>query len=159
MCNVGKPPLAPTPMASNATRRVTFGPTTAATTTPATVTTATPTAVAGPTTTHVMSRASEFDKGGQRLTSDYGKLQNREQWSKWHRALMGNAYEHKCEQVLDPSYTPNPSDPDEVALFRCWLKARLAMFCVSTRIHEIKQNFRMLRKSMPICVTSTKEVL
>ena len=30
---------------------------------------------------------------------------------------MGNAYEHKCEQVLDPSYTPNPNDPDEIASF------------------------------------------
>ena len=76
-----------------------------------------PVAVMGPTTAYVVSRASEFDKGGRRSSSDYGKLQNREQWSKWHRALMGNAYEHKCEQVLDPGYTPNPSDPDEVALF------------------------------------------
>ena len=30
---------------------------------------------------------------------------------------MGSAYEHKCEQVLDPSYMPDPNDPDEVALF------------------------------------------
>ena len=30
---------------------------------------------------------------------------------------MGNAYEPKCEQVLDMGYTRNPSDPDEVALF------------------------------------------
>ena len=80
-------------------------------------TAAAPVAVTGPTTTHVVLRASEFDKGGRCSSSDCGKLQNREQWSKWHRALMGNAYEHKCEQVLDPSYTPNPSDPDEVALF------------------------------------------
>ena len=64
MYNVGKPPLAPTPMAGNVPRRVMFGPTTAATTTPATVTTAAPTAVTGPTTTYVVSRASEFDKGG-----------------------------------------------------------------------------------------------
>ena len=66
---------------------------------------------------YVVSRASEFDKGGRRSSSDYGKLQSREQWLKWHRALMGNAYEHKCEQVLDPGYTPNPSDPNEVTLF------------------------------------------
>ena len=63
MHNVGKPPLAPTPMASNATRRVTFGLTAAATATPATATTAAPTAVVGPTTTYVVSCASEFDKG------------------------------------------------------------------------------------------------
>ena len=30
---------------------------------------------------------------------------------------MGRAYEHKCEQVLDPSYALNPSDPDKVAPF------------------------------------------
>ena len=105
MYNVGKPPLAPAPMASSTNRRVTFGPTTTATaapTAPTAVTAAAPVAVTGPTTTYVVSRASEFDKGGRRSSSDHGKLQNREQWSKWHRALMGNAYEHKCEQVLDP---------------------------------------------------------
>ena len=87
MYNVGKPPLAPTPMASNTNRRVTFGPmmtATTAATAPTTVTTAAaPVAVTGPTTTHVVSRASEFDKGGRRSSSDYGKLQNREQWSNW----------------------------------------------------------------------------
>ena len=30
---------------------------------------------------------------------------------------MGNACEHKCEQVLDLSYLPNPNDPDKIALF------------------------------------------
>ena len=30
---------------------------------------------------------------------------------------MGTAYEHKCEDVLDPTYVPDPSDPDAVALF------------------------------------------
>ena len=39
VCNVGKPPLAPTPMASNTSRRVTFGPTTTATTAPTALTT------------------------------------------------------------------------------------------------------------------------
>ena len=63
MHNVGKPPLAPTPMASNVPRWVTFGPTMAATTMPATVTVTAPMAVTGPTTTYVMSHASEFDKG------------------------------------------------------------------------------------------------
>ena len=41
MHNVGKPPLAPTPMASNTNRRVTFGPTTTATTAPMAPTTVT----------------------------------------------------------------------------------------------------------------------
>ena len=30
---------------------------------------------------------------------------------------MGNACEHKCEQVLDPSHVPNPNDPDEITVF------------------------------------------
>ena len=64
MYNVGKPPLAPTPMVSNVPHWVTFNPTTAATMTPATVTTTAPMAATEPTTTYVMSRASEFDKGG-----------------------------------------------------------------------------------------------
>ena len=29
---------------------------------------------------------------------------------------MRNVHEHKCEQVLDPSYAPNPDDPNEIAL-------------------------------------------
>ena len=41
---------------------------------------------------------------------------------------MGNAYEHKCEQVLDPSYTPNPSDPDEVALFESQQRFMCSVF-------------------------------
>ena len=81
MYNVGKLPLAPTPIASNVTRRVTFGPTTAATNTATTGTTAAPTAATmtpmaatmmvpvmmtlmAPTLTYVTSRALEFDKGG-----------------------------------------------------------------------------------------------
>ena len=134
MYNVGKPPLAPTPTANTGTRRVTFGPNTTASNTGMTGTTAAPTAasttptantatvlvtmtVTAPTSTYVMSRALEFDKGGRQSSSEYGKLQNRKQWSKWHCALMGNAYEHKCEQVLDPSYAPNPNDPDKTVLF------------------------------------------
>ena len=41
---------------------------------------------------------------------------------------MGNVYEHKCEQVLDPSYTPNPSDPDEVALFESQQRFMYSVF-------------------------------
>ena len=41
---------------------------------------------------------------------------------------MGNAYEHKCEQVLDPGYTPNPSDPDEVALFESQQRFMYSVF-------------------------------
>ena len=94
-----------------------MGLTTAAPILPATVATATPKAasttltvamttapVAAPvaalvtasTTMHVMSCAVEFDKGGQQSSSNHGKLQNHEQWLKWHHLLMGNAYEHKC---------------------------------------------------------------
>ena len=81
MCNIGKPPLAPTPMASNVTCWVTFGPTTTAPNPPVTTTTPTPTAatttptatmttvpvmasVVAPTAMHVTSQAIEFDKGG-----------------------------------------------------------------------------------------------
>ena len=79
--NVGKPLLAPTPMASNVTHRVTFGPTTtapnptaanataiptAAMTTPTATMTTIPvtTSVAAGITIYVTSRAMEFDKGG-----------------------------------------------------------------------------------------------
>ena len=134
MHHIGKLPLAPTPMASSVTRWVTFGPTTTAMNPPVTTTNPTPMAamttptaamtmvpvsasVEAPTTTHATSHAIEFDKGGQRSSSNYGKFQSCKQWSKWHRALMGNANKHKCEQVLDPSYTPNPNDPDKIAFF------------------------------------------
>ena len=135
MFNVGKPLLAPMLMASYVTHQVTFGPTTAAPNTTATKTTAapvvattTPTAtmtmvpvtalVAVPTVTHVTSHAMEFDKGGRWSSSDYGKFQNCKQWSKWHCALMDDAYEDKCKQVLDPSHVPNPNNLDKIALFR-----------------------------------------
>ena len=125
---------------------------TAASTAPAAnvVTVPVTTTVTAPTSTYVTSRALEFDEWGRRSSSDYGKLQNCKQWSKWHRALMGNAYEQKCEQVLDLSYVPNPNDPDEIALFslqqrfmclvfaKSWLKARPLIFYISTWIHEIE---------------------
>ena len=127
MYNVGKPPLAPMPMASNVTHWVTFGPTRAAPNPPIPVTTPAPAAatttpavtalVAAPTAMYVTSHAVEFDKGGRQSSSDCGKCQNRKQWSKWHCTLMGSAHEHKCEQVLDPSYAPNPNDPDKIPLF------------------------------------------
>ena len=141
----GKPPLPPSTTKPPAKGRISFAPgvvttpsvpstpaptTTTTTTKPAptpimtNVTTIAPTTsvVQAPTTfpsttTYVYSRAQEFDKGGRRSSSDYSKFQNREQWSKWHRALMGSAYEHKCENVLDPTYVPDPNDPDECELF------------------------------------------
>ena len=30
---------------------------------------------------------------------------------------MGSSQEHKCEQVLDLSHAPNPSNPDEIVSF------------------------------------------
>ena len=143
MHNVGKLPLAPTPLASNVTCWVTFGPATTAPNPPVTATppaptaaTTTPTATmttvpimalaVAPNATYVTSQAIEFDKGGQQSTSDYGKFQNRKQWLKWHHALMGNVYEHKCEQVLDPSYAPNPNDPDKNCIV--WVSAKIHVF-------------------------------
>ena len=41
---------------------------------------------------------------------------------------MGNAYEHKCEQVFHPSYTPDPSDPDEVASFELQQRFMCSVF-------------------------------
>ena len=66
--------------------------------------------------TYVMSRTQEFERGGRRSSSDYMKFTSREQWQKWQRSLVGNAMEHKCEKVLDPSYVPDPTDADEVSL-------------------------------------------
>ena len=125
----GRPPLAPTP---TSVRRVTFGGATAApsmTTNPTAANPSTTVAPAAATaSTYVYSRAQEFDKGGRRSSSDYGKFQSREQWPKWHRALMGNAYEHKCEQVLDPSYSPDPNDSDEVELFKSQQRFMYSVF-------------------------------
>jgi hypothetical protein len=55
--------------------------------------------------------------GGKCSLSDYKKLTNKDQWHRWQRNLMGTAFEHKCENVLDPSYVPNPLDTDECELF------------------------------------------
>ena len=49
--------------------------------------------------------------------SDYEKLSSKEQWPKWQRATLGTAFEHKVEQVLDPNYSAEPNDRDEVELF------------------------------------------
>ena len=81
---------------------------------------------------------------------------------------MGNAYDHRCKHVLDSSYTLNPNDPDEIALFgsqqqfmhsifaKHWLKAKLPIFYVSTQIHETEQNLVTHRKSTRICAISMK---
>ena len=63
------------------------------------------------------SKAAEFDKGARRSTSDYHTLSDKEGWAKWQRQLIGTAFEHKCEQVLDATHNPDPHDPDDVALF------------------------------------------
>ena len=63
------------------------------------------------------SAASNFDKGGRRSVADYEKFSNREHWSKWQRSTIGTAYEHKCENILDPKFTPDPHDEDAVQLF------------------------------------------
>ena len=59
------------------------------------------------------------------------QTQNREQWSKWHHALMGNACEHKCEQALDPSHAPNPSNPDEIMLFELQQQFMCSVFAMT----------------------------
>ena len=81
-----------------------------------------------PSTHYVLTRTQEFEKGGRRSSSDYPKLASREQWPKWHRALLGNAMEHKCEQVLNTSYVPDPTDMDEVELFKCQQRFMFSVF-------------------------------
>ena len=58
-----------------------------------------------PTSTY--SAAAEFDKGGRRSVSDYPTLNNKEQFPKWQRQLVGTALDHKCENVLDHKYYAN----------------------------------------------------
>ena len=81
---------------------------------------------------------------------------------------MGNAYEHKCEQVLDPGYAPNPSDPDEVALFESQQRFMYSVFAKTLlegkaadilREYSDPRDKKKRRKSTPICATSTKEEL
>jgi hypothetical protein len=50
-----------------------------------------------------MTKASEFARSRKRSLGDYEKLTNKDQWHRWQRNLMGTAFEHKCENVLDPS--------------------------------------------------------
>ncbi len=66
---------------------------------------------------YTSSRASDFDKGGRRSVSDYSTFSNKEQWSKWNRQMIGQAFDHKCETILNPQYVPDPNDPDAMALF------------------------------------------
>eukprot|EP00977_Amphora_coffeiformis_P026835 scaffold30994_cov92-Amphora_coffeaeformis.AAC.1 len=63
------------------------------------------------------SKAEEFAKGGRRSVSDYTAFSNREGWSKWQRALLGTALDHKTEKVLDYMYIPDPNDTDACKLF------------------------------------------
>jgi hypothetical protein len=67
--------------------------------------------------TPMTTEASEFAHGGKHSLSDYEKLTNKDQWHRWQQNLMGTAFEHKCENVLDPSYVPDPLDTDECELF------------------------------------------
>mmetsp|Transcript_13413 Transcript_13413/g.37010 ORF Transcript_13413/g.37010 Transcript_13413/m.37010 type:complete len:251 (-) Transcript_13413:15-767(-) len=52
------------------------------------------------------SEASNFDKGGRRSSSDYEKFSNKEHWHKWQRSTLGQAYEHKSENILDVTFIP-----------------------------------------------------
>eukprot|EP00977_Amphora_coffeiformis_P010804 scaffold2529_cov147-Amphora_coffeaeformis.AAC.1 len=63
------------------------------------------------------SKAEEFAKGSRRSVSDYTAFSNREGWSKWQRALLGTALDHKTEKVLDYTYIPDPNDTDACELF------------------------------------------
>ena len=49
--------------------------------------------------------------------SDCTTFSNREGWPKWQWLLIGMAFDHKCEKVLDPTYCPDPQDQIKVNLF------------------------------------------
>ena len=69
---------------------------------------------------------------------------------------MGNAHEHKCEQVLDLSHAPNPGNSDKC--LNCnnnscvphlqihWLKARLPTFLCECSDPQDKTKFGDARK-------------
>ncbi len=77
------------------------------------------------------TKAEEFDKGGRRSTQDYTTFQNREGWGKWQRALLGTALDHKCINVLNPNYSPDPNDAEEVELFE---SQKRFMYSVFTKV-------------------------
>ena len=75
------------------------------------------------------SKASDFDKGSRRSSSDYKAFSDKNQWTKWQRQLLGTAFEHKVERVLDPSFCPDPNDPDDIALFGQQQRFLYSVFC------------------------------
>jgi hypothetical protein len=75
------------------------------------------------------SKASEFDKGSKRSSSDYEKFTNKESWNKWQRATMGMAVEHKVDNVLNPNFVPDPNDDDAVKLFEYQQRFMYSVFC------------------------------
>ncbi len=96
------------------------------------------------TTGYTSSRASDFEKGERRSVSDYNTFSNKEAWGKWQRSLVGQAYAHKCENVLDPSYVPDPNDADEVALFESQQRFMFSVFTKTlqeTKAQDILQNY------------------
>ena len=75
------------------------------------------------------SKAIEFDKGAQRSTSDCNTFSNKEGWVKCQHQFIGTAFEHKCEQVLDATHSPDPSAPDDVASFESKQRFTCSAFC------------------------------
>ena len=95
------------------------------------------------------SAAVNFDKGGRRSASDYEKFSSKEQWSKWQRSTIGTAYEHKCENVLNATYVPDPSDPDEVELFASQKRFMYSVFTkvlVESKATEILREYSNMDK-------------
>ena len=75
------------------------------------------------------SKASDFDKGSHQSSSDYKPFSDKNQWTKWQRQLLGTAFEHKVERILDPSFCPDPNDPDDIALFGQQQRFLYSVFC------------------------------
>ena len=60
----------------------------------------------------------EFQKGIKRNKADYTVLKDDKQWDKWRRASLATARSHACEEILDPDFEVDETDPQAVAVFR-----------------------------------------
>ena len=93
------------------------------------------------------SKASNFEKGGKRSSSDYERFTDKNRWHHWQRHLIGTAYEHKCENVLDPKYVPDLQDEDSCELFANQQRFMYSVFSktlVEPKAADILRNYSNL---------------
>ena len=63
------------------------------------------------------SARDTFVRGTKQSIEDYKPYKDKRQWNSWNRTLRALARQHGVSNVLDPSYVPDATNADAMALF------------------------------------------